>query len=193
MTRSHSGDALELRLKLVGARRHIEANDQPIALDERVAGERRLDLIARQDVEREAELLGQFVLPLLDEAARRDDQAAFKIAPDQQLLDQQPGHDRLAGAGIVREQEAQRLARKHLAIDGRDLVRQRLDLRRSDREVGVEQVGEPDAVRLGREAQQPAVGIKPIGPARLDKFKADLLAAIDEPLGRRGRRPERRR
>ena len=103
---------------------------------------------------REAELLGQLVLPLLDQAAGRDDQAALEVAADQQLLDQQPGHDRLAGAGIVGEQEAQRLARQHLAVDRRDLVRQRLDLRGADGQIGVEQVREADAVGLGREPQQ---------------------------------------
>ena len=145
-------------------------------------GQRSLDLVAGQDVEREAELLGHFVLPLLDEAARSNDEATFQIAPDQQLLDQQPRHDRLASARVVGEQEAQRLAWKHLAIDGGDLVRQRIDLRRGDRDVGVEEIGQTNAVRLGREAQQPAIGVEPIGPARLDELEADLLAAHDKSL-----------
>ena len=144
--------------------------------------QRSLDLVAGQDVEREAELLGHFVLPLLDEAARSNDQATFQVAPDQQLLDQQPRHDRLASARVVGEQEAQRLAWKHLAVDGGDLVRQRLDLRRGDRDVGVEEIGKTNAVRLGREAQQAAIGVEPIGPACLDELEADFLAAHDEPL-----------
>ena len=130
----------------------------------------------------QAELLRQLVLPLLDEVAGRDDQAAVEIAADQQLLDQQPGHDRLAGAGIVGEQEPQRLARQHLAVDGRDLVRQRLDLRRADGEIRIEQVGKADAVRLGREAQQCAVGIEPVTRGRPRRDRAGLLAAIEQPL-----------
>ena len=130
----------------------------------------------------EAELLGHLVLPLLDQAAGRDDQAALEVAADQQLLDQQPRHDRLAGAGIVGEQEAQRLARQHLAVDGRDLVRQRLDLRRADGEIGIEQVGEPDAVGLRRQPQQAAVGVEGVGPPGLDELEAAFLAAIDQPL-----------
>ena len=90
MMRSHSRRGFELGLQLVGARRHVEPNDQPIPLDERIAGERRLDLVARQDVELETEFLGHFVLPLLDEAARRDDQAAFQVASDQQSLISSP-------------------------------------------------------------------------------------------------------
>ena len=176
------GRGRNLRLQLVGPGHHVEPDDQPIALGERVAGERGLDLVARQDVEGEAEFLGHFVLPLLDQRARRDDEAALQIAPDQQLLDEQARHDGLAGAGIVGEQEAQRLPRQHLAIDRRDLMRQRLDLRRRDGDVGVEEIGEADAVGLGGKPKQAAVGVEGVGPAGLDELKADLFAAHDQPL-----------
>ena len=59
--------------------------------------------------------------------ARGDDEAALERAADEELADEQPGHDRLAGARVVGEQEAQRLAREHLLVDRGDLVRQRLD------------------------------------------------------------------
>lgn len=49
--------------------------------------------------------------------ARRDDQTSLKVSADEQLLYQEPG-----------EQETQRLAREHLAINGRDLMRKRLNL-----------------------------------------------------------------
>ena len=48
-------------------------------------------------------LLAELVLPLFDEATRRDDQAALQVASGDQLLDEQTGHDGLPGAGIVRE------------------------------------------------------------------------------------------
>ena len=171
------GRGRNLRLQLVGPGHHVEPDDQPIALGERVAAERGLDLVARQDVEGEAEFLGHFVLPLLDQRARRDDEASLQVAPDQQLLDEQARHDRLAGARIVGEQEAQRLAREHLAIDRRDLMRQCLDLRCGDGDVGVEEIGEADAVRLGGEPKQTAVGIEGVSPAGLDELKCGLLAA----------------
>ncbi len=196
MTRSHSGRRLQLGLQLLGARGHVEAHDQAVALDEGVAGERGLDLVAGEDVEGEAELLGHLVLPLLDQAARRDDQAALEVAADQQLLDQQPGHDGLAGAGIVGEQEAQRLARQHLAVDGGDLVRQRLDLRRADGEVGVEQVGEPDAVGLRRQPQQGRRRRRRRRPARPRSARSRPRRrgrpAARRPGRRRGRRGSRR-
>ncbi len=180
MTRSQSGAASSLAFSSSDRAAMSSRTIRRFVLDERIAGERRLDLVAGQDVEAEAELLGHFVLPLLDQAARRDDQAALQVAADQQLLDEQPGHDGLAGAGIVGEQEAQRLTRQHLAIDRGDLVRQRLDLRGADGEIGVEQIGQADAVRLGRQPQQAAVGVESIGPAGLDELEAGLLAADDE-------------
>ena len=75
--------------------------------------------VGGEDLEREPELQVQLVLPLLDEAARGDDQAALESPRSDQLLDVEPGHDRLAGARVVGEQEAQRLARQQLAVDGR--------------------------------------------------------------------------
>ena len=42
--------------------------------------------------------------------AGADDQAALQVPSDHQLLDQQAGHDRLAGAGIVGQEKPQRLA-----------------------------------------------------------------------------------
>ena len=93
---------------------------------------------------------------------------------------EQAGHDGLAGARIVREQEAQRLARQHLAVDGGDLVRQRLDLRSADGQVGIEQMGEPDAIGLGGQPQQAAVGIERVAATRFHELEAALLAAIDK-------------
>ena len=96
----------------------------------------------------------KLVLPLLGEAAGADDEAALQVAAGDQLLDQQPRHDGLAGARIVRQQEAQRLARQHALVDGCDLVRQRLDDRGVDGEHGIEQMGEMDALRFRHEAEQ---------------------------------------
>ena len=93
-------------LEVVVARQHVEPRDEARLVGERVAGRGGLDLLAAQDVEREVELVRQLVLPLLDQTAGRDDQAAFQAAPDQELLDEEAGHDRLAGARIVGQQES---------------------------------------------------------------------------------------
>jgi hypothetical protein len=50
-----------------------------------------------------------------------------KIAPRDQLLDQEPRHDGLPGAGVVSQEESQRLAGEHVAVNGGDLMGQGLD------------------------------------------------------------------
>jgi hypothetical protein len=92
--------------------------------DERIAGERCFDLIACQKIKPQPELIRQLLLPLFDETPWRDHEAPRQIASDHEFLDQEPCHDRLSRAGIVGEQEPQRLTRQHLAVHGRDLVRQ---------------------------------------------------------------------
>ncbi len=122
----------------------------------------------------------QLVLPLLGEAAGADDQASLQIAAGDQLLDQQPGHDRLARAGIVREQETQRLARQHRFVDRSDLVRQRLDHGRVDGQHGIEQMREPDAVGLGDQPEERSVAVEAPRPPLLDDLDARLVVAIEK-------------
>ncbi len=59
-------------------------------------------------------------------------------------------HDGFTGSWVVGQQESQRLAWQHFAIDGRDLVRQRLNLRRADGEIWVKEMGKPNAMGFGR-------------------------------------------
>ncbi len=98
---------------------------------------------------REPELQIQLVLPLIDQAAGRDDQAAPDVLAQDQLLDVEARHDRLAGAGIVGEQEAQRCARQQLAVDRAQLMGQRPDVRRRHRQHRVKQAGKLDPLALG--------------------------------------------
>ena len=93
----------------------------------------------------------------------RDDEAAIEVAAQHQLADVEARHDRLAGAGVVGEQEPQRLQRQEPAVDRLDLVRQRLDRRRLDRGERIEQVRQLDAAGLGRQFESGAVGVE--GPA----------------------------
>ena len=150
-----------LRLSL--SRRQIDQ----VVLGEPVAGARRLELVVGQDLEGQAgtaryssschcstRLPGQTI------------RQRCRSPRSEQLLDEQPGHDRLARAGVVGQQEAQRLARQHLAVDGGDLVRQRLDERGVDGEERVEEVGQADALRLGDQPEQRAVAVEAPRPAR---------------------------
>ena len=105
-----------------------------------------------------------------------------------QLLHQQAGHDRLAGAGVVGQQEAQRLARQHRLVDRRDLVRQRLDVGGVDGQQRVEEVRQADALRLGHQAEEGAVAVKAPGAALLDEFQARFVVPVEQHVGRLCRR-----
>ena len=128
---------LQSVLQLLVPRQHVHPGDQQRPLLKRVAQPGGVDHLAGEQLELQLELLLELVLPLLGERARRHDQAALQLAADQQLLDQQAGHDRLAGAGIIRQQEAHRLARQHVLIDRTDLVGQRVNRAAAYRHVGV--------------------------------------------------------
>jgi hypothetical protein len=116
---------LELLLHVFVARELVEAGDDQVGFEEPVAGARRFELVVGENLEGQVKAPVEFVLPLFGQAAGADDQAALQVAAGDQFLDQQAGHDGLAGAGVVRQQKAQRLARQHRFIDRGDLVRQR--------------------------------------------------------------------
>ena len=73
-----------------------------------------------------------------------NDEDALDGFSELELLDEQPGHDRLAGAGVIRKQEAQPRLRQHFEIDGFDLVGQRPNARKADGKMGVMGVGQAD-------------------------------------------------
>jgi hypothetical protein len=173
---------LQEPLQLLRAAQHIEAGDEMGALGERVAGARGLDLSAGEDVEGEAELLVQLVLPLLYQATGGHDQTVVEVAPDGELLDEKARHDGLAGTRVVRQQEAQRVAGQHVAVNGGDLVWKRRDAGGVDSEIGVEEIGEPDAKGLRNQAQRVAVGVVRPGAPVGDQLQARLIAAIEQLL-----------
>ena len=125
----------------------------------------------------------ELVLPLLGEAAGADDEAALEVAARDQLLDEEPGHDRLAGARVVGQQEPQRLARQHRLVDRGDLVRQRIDQRSVDGQHWIEEVGQADAMRFGDEAKQRAVAVEAPGAALFDDLEARLVVAVKDLVG----------
>ncbi len=106
----------------------VESADDEVLLRVRVAAGGRLDRVAAHELEVKTQLEPQLLLPLLDQASGGNDQAAVEIAADHQLLDEEAGHDRLAGAGIVGEQKAQWLALEHLLVDRGDLMGKRLEI-----------------------------------------------------------------
>ena len=116
--------------------------------------------VAADHVELLAELVLHLALPLEREVGRRDDQRARDEAADLQLLEEQARHDRLAGAGIVGEQEADARQLQEVVVDGLELVRQRIDAGDREREVRVVLVGEAKARGLDAEPEAQAVAIE---------------------------------
>ena len=57
-----------------------------------------------------------------------DDEDAPQEPAGEHLADVEAGHDRLAGAGIVGQEEAQSGLLEHVVVDGNPLVGQRVDL-----------------------------------------------------------------
>ena len=165
----------EVGLQLLVARELIHARDQQRVVLEGRRAEHGVPQSRREDLESEAELQVQLVLPLVDKAAGGDDQAPLDVLAEDQLLDVEPGHDRLAGAGIVGEQEAQRGARQELAVDRAQLVGQRLDVRGRDGEHRVGQAGELDPLALGDELEVGPVSVE--GP-RLNLCDREPLLGV---------------
>ena len=122
---------------------------------------------------------------MLDEHPGSDHEAPFDVSSDHELLDEEPCHDGLASAGIVREEKAKGLTREHLPVHGRDLVGERIDARGVDRDVRVEEVRETDPVRLGDEPKERAVTVEGPGTPGLDQLQGGLLVAVDEAIANR--------
>ena len=78
------------------------------------------DVRALEDHELLAELLTQLPLPLEGQVGRAH-QHAVRQAAQLQLADEQAGHDRLAGARIVRQEEPYARELQKVLVDGFEL------------------------------------------------------------------------
>jgi len=76
----------------------------------------------------EAEFLLKFILfPLLGEPARCHDEDFLYNPPEQEFLDEEPGHDGLSGPCVVGQEKANSRQREQVPIYGFHLVRQGID------------------------------------------------------------------
>ena len=149
---------------------------------ERIAARRGFLERGREDAEFEAELLVEFVPPLFDEAARRDDENPAGIRPHDELADVETRHDRLAGTGIVGQNKPQRLSGQHRFVDGGDLVGQRIDVRGVDRHHRVEQESEVDPLRFAGQLKGGRVTVE--GPGAFGRGLGDrgFVGRAEKPL-----------
>lgn len=170
----------ELRLQIFVAAELVETADDKIVFGEPVARSGGFDRVVRHDLESKAEALAELVLPLLDQVAGADDQGALQIAAGKQFLDEEAGHDRLTRAGVVGEQETQRLTREHLAVDRRDLMRVRIDERGVNGEMRIEEMRQVNPAGFRYQAEESAVAVESPGLAGRDGFEPRLVVAVEE-------------
>lgn len=69
------------------------------------------------------EAMIEVVLPLLGQTAQANDEAALQVTAGDQPLDKQTRQDGFAATRVIREEEAQRLPRRHGLVNGCNLVR----------------------------------------------------------------------
>ena len=144
----------------------VERGDDAVALQPLVHAELLADVLALHDQELRVELLLQLALPLEGEVRRADDQDALGEAPKLQLADEQARHDGLARTGVVGEQEANARELEQVVVDRFELMRQRIDARDREPEVGVELVGDAERVGLQAEAEQAPVAVEGMAARR---------------------------
>jgi hypothetical protein len=101
----------------------VDRGDAAIVLEPRQLPKLPPHLMRIDDREAFIELVVELVLPLDRQRGRAEDQYPVGHHPQPQLLEQEPRHDRLARARIVREHEPQPRLGKHVLVDRDDLVR----------------------------------------------------------------------
>ena len=155
---------------------------------------------SRHDAALQPEEGAQLALPVADETGRRDDQHPADAAAEQHLPHVEAGHDGLAGAGVVGEQEAQRVLLQHPFVDRDALVGERIDPGGLACEGGVElvPVGQPMRLRHeqdGRRVPGEVEGRERRRPARrrvrsgVGAPRRDRLLHLPQPVERQGAGP----
>ena len=156
----------QLGQQLVIARQLIKAGDQHVPFAEGVGRAGRLHHVAGEDIEIHAELVREFLLPLLHQRTGGDYQTSGEVAAQDQLTYVEARHDGLARAGVVSKQKTERPQRQQALVDGFDLMGKRVDAGSLHRRERIEQVGELDAAGLRRQPEQPPVGVERPSPLR---------------------------
>src|SRR4051812_32679908 len=94
------------------------------------------------------ELLVEFVLPLLRETARCDDEAARYVPTNNEFLNKETRHNRLACARIISQKEPQGLTVQHGFVHCCDLVGQRINGRCVNGDQRIKKECQAQALRL---------------------------------------------
>ena len=130
----------------------VQRGDDLLLVEPLVDAELVAYVAALQHEESFVELLPELPLPLEGQVRGAHDQDAFDQASKLELADQQAGHDGLARARVVGEQEAHAGEFEEVLVDGFELVGQRVHARDGKPEIGIEFVGDAERMRLEAEA-----------------------------------------
>ena len=116
--------------------------------------------LTADDLEIFPELIYQFAFPLEGEIGRGDDQGTLRQTTDFELLDEEPCHDRFAGAGIIRQKEPDAGKFQKVVVDRLKLVEQRINARNGEGEVGIVFIGKAEAQAFDAEPKAHWITVK---------------------------------
>src|SRR5690606_19616455 len=98
--------------------------------------------------------------PLESEIGGAHDQDALGQAAQLEFANQEARHDRLSGAGVVRQQETHACELQQVVVDGLELMRQRIHPRDRQPEVRIELVGDTERISLQSEAEKVPIAVE---------------------------------
>ena len=75
-------------LDVLVPREFVESSDDQMIFQEPVSGTRCLEFVVCEDLKGKLKTTVEFVLPLLSQASRTDNEAALQISPHNQFFDQ---------------------------------------------------------------------------------------------------------
>ena len=139
----------------------IDADNDHVTLwaKERIA---QTGISAANDSELQMEQVPYFPLPIAHQTSWWNYENTADQSAGEHLPHIEPGHDRLAGPGIIGQQESERRLPKHVLVHGQPLMGQWVDQRcfACERRIEEMPIGEtmgfcksPNSVRVGREVQ----------------------------------------
>ena len=141
----------------VAALGQVQGGDDPVLVQPLVQAELVVHVAAPHHEELLVELLQELPLPLEGQVGGADDEDPVGQAPELQLPDQEAGHDGLAGAGVVGQQEPDGGQLHEVLVDRFQLVGQRVHPGDGEAEVGVELVGDAQGVGLEGQLEEASV------------------------------------
>jgi len=107
----------------------------------------------KDDVEWLAKPAEHLVLPLDRKRSGAKNEDAFNRFSQLQLLHQQPGHDRFAGARIIRQKKTQPGLRQHSLVDRFNLVRQGANTGKTNCELLIMSISQSDTSGLDQKSE----------------------------------------